>query len=219
MAEEIMKKAAKTEKAPKVADPVAASMDIGTQEMIQRSHDLGIETVFDRAVTMKPCNIGIQGICCKNCAMGPCRLPLPKSGIEGDDTRKGLCGATPNTVAARNFARMVASGASAHSDHGRSVAEVFLSVARKETEEFTLLSKREVSSEPDTKPRLTKREKEILQLVAEGATNHQIADALFITKNTVKVHMRNIMEKLRVHSRLQAVISSDKDTLIDENEG
>jgi carbon-monoxide dehydrogenase catalytic subunit len=38
---------------------------------------------------MKPCNIGIQGICCKNCAMGPCRLPLPKGGIEGEDTRKG----------------------------------------------------------------------------------------------------------------------------------
>jgi carbon-monoxide dehydrogenase catalytic subunit len=48
--------------------------------------------------------IGIQGICCKNCAMGPCRLPLPKGGIEGEDTRKGLCGATANTIAARNFA-------------------------------------------------------------------------------------------------------------------
>jgi carbon-monoxide dehydrogenase catalytic subunit len=35
--------------------------------------------------------------------MGPCRLPLPKGGIEGEDTRKGLCGATANTIAARNF--------------------------------------------------------------------------------------------------------------------
>jgi carbon-monoxide dehydrogenase catalytic subunit len=70
--------------------------------------------------------------------MGPCRLPLPKAGIEGEDTRKGLCGATPNTVAARNFARMVAAGAAAHSDHGRSVAEVFLSMARKETADYKI---------------------------------------------------------------------------------
>jgi carbon-monoxide dehydrogenase catalytic subunit len=65
--------------------------------------------------------------------MGPCRLPLPKD-IEGEDERKGLCGATANTIAARNFIRMIAGGAAAHSDHGRSVAEVFMSAARKETE-------------------------------------------------------------------------------------
>jgi carbon-monoxide dehydrogenase catalytic subunit len=124
--------------AKKVADPVAASIDVATQEMIKRAQDLGIDTVFDRAVTMKPCNIGMQGTCCKVCAMGPCRLPLPKAGIEGADERKGLCGATANTIAARNFARMVAAGTAAHSDHGRSVAEVFLSVARKETQDYKI---------------------------------------------------------------------------------
>jgi len=128
----------KAAKGKKLADPVKATIDIASQEMIRRSHDLGIETIFDRAEQMKPCNIGIQGTCCKNCAMGPCRMPLPKAGIEGDDERMGLCGATPNTVAARNFARMVASGASAHSDHGRGVAEVFLSVARKETDDYQI---------------------------------------------------------------------------------
>jgi carbon-monoxide dehydrogenase catalytic subunit len=121
-----------------MADPIAASIDPATQEMIVRAQELGIDTVFDRAVTMRPCNIGMQGTCCKNCAMGPCRLPLPKAGIEGEDTRKGLCGATANTIAARNFIRMIAGGASAHSDHGRSVAEVFLSVARKETEDYKI---------------------------------------------------------------------------------
>jgi carbon-monoxide dehydrogenase catalytic subunit len=135
MSEEKQEKAAK---APKLADPVKASIDVATQEMIQRSHDLGIETIFDRAESMKPCNIGLQGTCCKNCAMGPCRLPLPKSGIEGKDERKGLCGATANTIAARNFARMVAAGAAAHSDHGRCVAEVFLSAARKETDAYQI---------------------------------------------------------------------------------
>ncbi|MGD8519934.1 MAG: anaerobic carbon-monoxide dehydrogenase catalytic subunit [Desulfobacterales bacterium] len=138
MAEITDKKEVKTEKAKKVADPVAATIDVASQQMIRRAQELGVETIFDRAVTMKPCNIGIQGTCCKNCAMGPCRLPLPKAGIEGEDERKGLCGATANTIAARNFARMVAAGAAAHSDHGRSVAEVFLAVARKETGDYKI---------------------------------------------------------------------------------
>jgi len=125
-------------KAPQLADPMEASIEVSTQEMIRRAHKLQIETVFDRAVTMKPCAIGLQGICCKNCAMGPCRLPLPKGGVEGEDTRKGLCGATPNTIAARNFLRMIAAGAAAHSDHGRSVAETFLAVARGESKDYTI---------------------------------------------------------------------------------
>jgi len=130
--------AAKVEKAPKLADPIKASIDPATQEMIARAQKLGIDTVFDRAEAMKPCAIGVTGICCKNCFMGPCRLPLPKGGIVGEDTRKGLCGATANTIAARNFIRMIAGGASAHSDHGRSVAEVFLSAARKETDAYKI---------------------------------------------------------------------------------
>jgi carbon-monoxide dehydrogenase catalytic subunit len=129
---------AKSEKAPKMVDPKEVSIDLGTQELQARAQKMGIDTVFDRAFSMKPCAIGIQGICCKNCSMGPCRLPLPKSGIEGEDTRKGLCGATANTIAARNFIRMIAGGASAHSDHGRCVAEVFLSAARKETEAYKI---------------------------------------------------------------------------------
>ena len=125
-------------KKSKVADPVRASIDEATQMMLRRAQELGIDTVFDRAENMKQCNIGTQGTCCKNCGMGPCRLPLPKSGIEGEDTRKGLCGASPNTIAARNFIRMIAGGAAAHSDHGRGVAEVFLSVARKESEDYRI---------------------------------------------------------------------------------
>ncbi len=125
-------------KAPKLADPINSSVDPATQEMIARAQQLGVETIFDRAENMKPCNIGLQGTCCKNCSMGPCRLPLPKNGIDGEDTRKGLCGATANTIAARNFIRMVAGGAAAHSDHGRCVAEVFITAARKETEAYSI---------------------------------------------------------------------------------
>jgi carbon-monoxide dehydrogenase catalytic subunit len=138
MADEEKKVAAKAEKGPKLADPIKASIDPATQQMIARAQQMGIDTVFDRAEAMKPCGIGMQGICCKNCAMGPCRLPLPKGGIQGEDDRKGLCGATANTIAARNFIRMIAGGAAAHSDHGRCVAEVFMSAARKETEAYKI---------------------------------------------------------------------------------
>jgi carbon-monoxide dehydrogenase catalytic subunit len=125
-------------KAKKVVRPEDLTVDPATVTMLKRSRELEVETIFDRAQTMKACNIGIQGTCCKNCAQGPCRLPLPKSGIEGEDTRKGLCGATPETIASRNFARMVAAGSSAHSDHGRGVAETFLAAARGETEDYKI---------------------------------------------------------------------------------
>ncbi len=140
-----MKEGKKVE-SKKLADPQQASIDGATQQMIRRAQELDIETVFDRAMSMKPCNIGTQGTCCKNCGMGPCRLPLPKAGIEGEDARKGLCGATANTIAARNFIRMIAGGAAAHSDHGRCVAEVFLSVARKESEDYTVKDTRKLLS-------------------------------------------------------------------------
>ncbi|MFH1060666.1 MAG: anaerobic carbon-monoxide dehydrogenase catalytic subunit [Pseudomonadota bacterium] len=127
---------AKAEAKPKTVDPKEASVDFATVEMLKKAAIDGCETIFDRAITMKPCNIGEQGTCCKNCSQGPCRLPLTKKQAEGKDDRKGLCGATPETIAARNFARMVAAGAAAHSDHGRGVAEVFLAAARRETEDY-----------------------------------------------------------------------------------
>jgi anaerobic carbon-monoxide dehydrogenase catalytic subunit len=81
---------------------------------------------------MKACPIGAEGSCCKNCAMGPCRVPLAKNKEETPEERnkrKGVCGATAETIAARNFARMIAAGSAAHGDHGRRVAELFLAVA------------------------------------------------------------------------------------------
>jgi len=128
--------AAEESASTKKADPKASSVDIATIQTLAKAQRDNVETIFDRAVSMKPCNIGEQGTCCKVCSQGPCRLPLPKKGIEGKDTRKGLCGATPETIAARNFARMVAAGAAAHSDHGRGVAEVFLTAARKGTHDY-----------------------------------------------------------------------------------
>jgi carbon-monoxide dehydrogenase catalytic subunit len=99
-----------------------------------------MDNVFDRAVKMKQCNIGTEGICCKNCSQGPCRLPMTKAIREGTepDKRVGLCGATPETIVARNFIRMIAGGASSHSDHGRNVVETFRAMAYGETTDYTI---------------------------------------------------------------------------------
>ncbi|MCP4602295.1 MAG: response regulator transcription factor [Proteobacteria bacterium] len=78
-------------------------------------------------------------------------------------------------------------------------------LARRLLQEFSLNN--DIKRESDTKDHadLTKREIEVLNLVAEGKTNRETADALFITENTVKVHMRSIMDKLHVRNRQQAV--------------
>jgi carbon-monoxide dehydrogenase catalytic subunit len=109
------------------------SIDQATLELIEKAEKEGVNTAFDRAGSLKPCPIGAAGSCCKHCGMGPCRVPLPKGKEETPEEkqkRRGVCGATAETIAARNFIRMVAGGASAHSDHGRGVAELFLAVAR-----------------------------------------------------------------------------------------
>ncbi|MBI5054734.1 MAG: anaerobic carbon-monoxide dehydrogenase catalytic subunit [Chloroflexi bacterium] len=100
------------------------SIDPAAQQMLIRADELGIGTAFTRAEQMAACPIGVgssSGICCKNCFMGPCRLVK-----EG---QVGVCGATVETVAARNMARAVAAGSAAHSDHGRDVAFTLLAAA------------------------------------------------------------------------------------------
>ena len=103
--------------------------------MIEKAASDGCSVVFDRAESMKPCPIGSVGSCCQNCSMGPCRVPLIKGKEETPEAkrkRRGVCGATAETIAARYFARMVAGGTAAHRDHARKVTETFLAVARGE---------------------------------------------------------------------------------------
>ncbi len=120
--------------------PEAVTCDSATIKMLHIAQQKGEETIFDRAAKMKQCNIGVDGICCKICSQGPCRLPLTKGIKEGTepDTRKGLCGATPETIAARNLVRMIAGGSAAHSDHGRGVTETFRAMAYGEAKDYTI---------------------------------------------------------------------------------
>ncbi|MBI4283741.1 MAG: response regulator transcription factor, partial [Chloroflexi bacterium] len=61
---------------------------------------------------------------------------------------------------------------------------------------------------------LTSREEEVLRLVAQGSTNKEIAEALFIAENTVKTHLRSIMEKLHLANRSQAAAYAVKRGLV-----
>lgn len=63
---------------------------------------------------------------------------------------------------------------------------------------------------------LTEREMEILLLMAQGKSNQEIADELFIALKTVKVHVSNILGKLEVQDRTQAVIYAFKHGLVGE---
>jgi len=118
-----------------MAEAEQKSFDQGSNDLIEKAIKDEANTAFDRADTMKPCPIGSVGSCCKNCGMGPCRVPLPRGKEETPEEklkRRGICGATAETIAARNFIRMIAGGASAHSDHGRGVAELFIAAAKGE---------------------------------------------------------------------------------------
>jgi len=118
-----------------MAKRAVKSIDKATLEMIEKATSDGCNTVFDRAETTKPCPIGLGGSCCSLCAMGPCRVPMARGKGETaaeKQRRRGVCGATAETIAARNFLRKIAAGAAAHSDHGRGVAELFMAVAKGE---------------------------------------------------------------------------------------
>jgi len=85
----------------------------------------GPGTVWERSDQQKPrCAFGDQGLCCHNCFMGPCRI-----NPRGKKQKAGVCGASPEVIVARNFTRMIAGGAAAHSDHGRDVAKALLKAA------------------------------------------------------------------------------------------
>lgn len=64
---------------------------------------------------------------------------------------------------------------------------------------------------------LTSREAEILQLVAEGKTNREIAAFLVISENTVKIHLRNILEKLHLQNRIQAAVYAVRQGLVGQD--
>ena len=113
-------------------DPEKRSSDKAAQNMISRMAESNQQNAWDRLDAQLPqCGFGKLGVCCRICTMGPCRIdPF------GDGPQVGVCGADADTIVARNFLRAIAAGTSAHSDHGRGVAEVFLAAATGEAPDY-----------------------------------------------------------------------------------
>ena len=92
------------------------------------------------------------------------------------------------------------------------------SMAGKLLTEFATLARRDSEEERVQQvpaPKLTDREMQVLKLVARGMNNRDIAKELFISENTVKNHVRNILEKLQIHSRMEAVMVAVREKLIE----
>ncbi len=89
------------------------------------------------------------------------------------------------------------------------------SMASKLLTEFASMIKKTDDRQQVPTPRLTDREMEVLKLVAKGMNNRDIGSELFISENTVKNHVRNILEKLQLHSRMEAVVYAVREKLLE----
>ena len=136
--------------------PERKTIDPAVTEMLEKAKSDGILTVFDRAEATAPCPIGHPGNCCHVCFMGPCRLV--------GKTTVGLCGATKETVAARNLARAIAAGAAAHSDHGRDMALTLLAAAQGEAVDYQIKDERKL-----------RRVAKYLNVLEEGRAKEEVA--------------------------------------------
>ncbi len=115
-------------------EPRDATYAPGLDELFYKAEREGVELAWHRFEKQQPqCGFGQLGVCCRNCAMGPCRInPF------GEEPKRGVCGATADTIVARNIVRMIAAGAAAHSDHARDILIVFRDVVRGENKKYTV---------------------------------------------------------------------------------
>ncbi len=118
-----------------MSDIEKKSIDIASREVLKKAEIENIKTTWDRLELQQPqCGFGQLGLCCTVCNMGPCRIdPF------GEGAQVGVCGANADTIAARNLARKIAVGASAHSDHGRDVAHTLAILAEGHTHDYEIL--------------------------------------------------------------------------------
>jgi DNA-binding NarL/FixJ family response regulator len=94
-------------------------------------------------------------------------------------------------------------------------SQISPSMAAKLLTEFKSMIQRTDERRLVPAPRLTDRELEVLKLVATGMNNRDIAKELFISENTVKNHVRNILEKLQLHSRMEAVVYAMREKILE----
>ena len=124
---------------------------------------------------------------------------------EVESTKPGSVAEALELLASNDGARALAGGQSLISP----------SMASKLLTEFATMIKKGDDRQQVPAPRLTDRELEVLKLVAKGLNNRDIAKELFISENTVKNHIRNILEKLQLHSRMEAVVYAVREKLLE----
>ncbi len=100
-----------------------------TKDLLNQDLAKQVRTAYDRLEDrgVSACLFGSGGTCCRICNMGPCQI------IDGVESMIGICGATAATVVARNFARLVAAGTAAHTDHAREMVMGFIETAKGNT--------------------------------------------------------------------------------------
>ena len=110
------------------------TIDEAAKEMLRHTLREGIETTWDRFEMQQPaCMYCSEGVSCNRCAMGPCRI-MPQH-----HRHRGVCGADADLIIARNLLDTIATGAAAHSDHGREILETLFRTSRGQTEGYTIL--------------------------------------------------------------------------------
>ena len=124
----------------------------------------------------------------------------------GDAVKQGARGYLMRSCTGRELKDTVAAAASGQALLSPAVASTLLT-------ELAKMARR--SEHPDQGiGALSRREREVLALVAEGLNNRAIASRLYISENTVKNHVRNIHEKLGVHNRMEAVVRAVREGLL-----
>jgi carbon-monoxide dehydrogenase catalytic subunit len=136
------------------------SCDPATNQMVALARSETISTAWDRIQAQKPqCKFGTDGVCCRLCHMGPCRI-TPKAPC-------GVCGATVDTIAARNLLREIAAGTAAHSDHGRTLVRTLQRVAAGQGGEYKIRD-----------PRRLRESARFFGLTVDGRTDLEVAGEL-----------------------------------------
>jgi len=108
------------------------TIDENAKPLLEMTMQEGVETVWDRyEMQQPPCKYCSAGLSCSRCAMGPCRI-IPPNRI------RGVCGADADLIVARNLLDQIATGAAAHSDHGRDIVETLFLVGTGKTKDYTI---------------------------------------------------------------------------------
>jgi two-component system NarL family response regulator len=97
----------------------------------------------------------------------------------------------------------------------RGESHISPNMASKLLTEFKVLSDRADQRQETPAPSLTARELDVLKLVARGMSNREVGDTLYISENTVKNHVRSILEKLHLHTRMEAAMYAVRQRIVD----